>query len=316
MLAAYQGHERVVDLLLRHGAEVNLQASDGYAALAGAAFNGHPAVVLQLLRAGADMALRTAAGRTALQIAKEKGHTECVAAVKTVLGEVAAERRDAAAVEAGGAGAGSASGGEGGSSGPVPEEIGEAGGAGADGDAASGKGAAAAPTNKPPPDSFDEEDQPLSQRKQTAASSSGGVESGTGEDAVPEEIAEAARQGEEAALLAWLDGGGRVDANFTLRGCERCTLLMTAARQGHERVVELLLQRGAEVNVVDSLGGTAMMYAAHQGRERVVKLLLRHGAEINLQDSYGVTTLTSGWPSCCCSMGRRSTSRTIPASLR
>ena len=85
-------------------------------------------------------ALRT--GETALQIAKEKGHTECVAAVKTFLGEVAAERRDAAAVEAGGAGAGSASGG---SSGPVPENIGEAGGAGADGDAASGKGAAAAP---------------------------------------------------------------------------------------------------------------------------------------------------------------------------
>ena len=50
------------------------------------------------------MTLRTAAGKTALQIAKEKGHTECVAAVKTFLGEVAA-------VEAGGAGAGSASGG-------------------------------------------------------------------------------------------------------------------------------------------------------------------------------------------------------------
>ena len=50
--------------------------------------------------------------------------------------------------------------------------------------AASSKGATAAPT---------------------AASSSGGVESGAGEDAVPEEVVEAAWQGGEA-VLAWLDG--------------------------------------------------------------------------------------------------------------
>ena len=89
MLAANQGREQVVELLLQHGAEVDLQDGDGDAALTSAAIEGHPAVVLQLLRAGADMALRTADGKTAMQIAKEKGHTECVAAVKTFLGEVA-----------------------------------------------------------------------------------------------------------------------------------------------------------------------------------------------------------------------------------
>ena len=113
MLAAHQGQARVVDLL-RHVAELNLQDSNGHTALTGAAFHGHPAVVLQLLRAGADMALRTADGKTAL-------------GVRTFLGEVAASRGEAAAVEAGGAGAGSASGGEGGSSGPVPEETGRGG---------------------------------------------------------------------------------------------------------------------------------------------------------------------------------------------
>ena len=30
MYAANQGYERVVDLLLRHGADVDLQGSDGY----------------------------------------------------------------------------------------------------------------------------------------------------------------------------------------------------------------------------------------------------------------------------------------------
>ena len=32
---------------------------------------------------------------------------------------------------------------------------------------------------------------------------------------------------------------------------------MIAAAQGHERVVELLLQRGAEINLQNSTGGTA-----------------------------------------------------------
>ena len=93
-------------------AEVDLQDGGGYTALTVAAYYDHPVVVLQLLRAGADMALRTAAGKTALQMAKEKGHTECVAAVRTYLGEVAAARSKAAAVEAGGAGAGGAPAGE------------------------------------------------------------------------------------------------------------------------------------------------------------------------------------------------------------
>jgi len=67
------------------------------------------------------------------------------------------------------------------------------------------------------------------------------------------------------------------------------TALMGAAYIGHERVVDLLIQHGAEVNLQRSSGFTALMSAAGQGRERVVELLLQHGAEINLQNSDGVT---------------------------
>ena len=52
MCAAFEGDERVVDLLIRHGADVNLQESGGLTALIGAAFFNHPAVVRRLLRAG------------------------------------------------------------------------------------------------------------------------------------------------------------------------------------------------------------------------------------------------------------------------
>ena len=55
---------------------------------------------------------------------------------------------------------------------------------------------------------------------------------------------------------------------------------MCAAPSGHEGVVDLLLQRGAEINLQSSNGGTALMCAAGNGHERVVDLLLRRGAEI------------------------------------
>ena len=74
--AASQGHQRLVELLIRH------EVSNGVTALMNAALFDHPAVVRRLLRAGADMAARSTSGKTALQWAKEQGHAECVEAFK------------------------------------------------------------------------------------------------------------------------------------------------------------------------------------------------------------------------------------------
>ena len=105
---------------------------------------------------------------------------------------------------------------------------------------------------------------------------------------LPKEAATAAGRGDEAALLAWLDSGGKVNAT-TGSGV---TALMSAAARGNRRVVDLLLQRGAEINLQDSSKGyTALIVAAGTGHEHVVDLLLRRGAEINLQSSDGVTAL-------------------------
>ena len=51
---------------------------------------------------------------------------------------------------------------------------------------------------------------------------------------------------------------------------------MRSASQGHERVVELLIRRGAEVNLQDSNGVTALMMAAFFGHHAVVSLSLIH----------------------------------------
>ena len=63
-------------------------------------------------------------------------------------------------------------------------------------------------------------------------------------------------------------------------------------RHHHERVVELLLQRGAEIDLHNSVGWTALMYAADNGHERAVESCR-----------------------CCCSAARMSTSRPATASL-
>ncbi len=86
-----------------------------------------------------------------------------------------------------------------------------------------------------------------------------------------------AKQGGEAALLAWLDGGGRVDATFTREGVSGLTLLMGAAGHGQERVVKLLLRRGAEINLQSNGGGTALMLATGWDHPAVVRRLLRAG---------------------------------------
>ena len=70
MAAANHGHDWVVELLIRHGAEINQRGSNGFTALMNAAYSGCPAVVLRLLRAGADAKARSPDSRSALQIGR------------------------------------------------------------------------------------------------------------------------------------------------------------------------------------------------------------------------------------------------------
>ena len=54
---------------------------------------------------------------------------------------------------------------------------------------------------------------------------------------------------------------------------------MWAAEMGHEAVVKLLLEKGADVESKDDVGQTPLSWAARGGHKAVVKLLLEKGAE-------------------------------------
>ena len=70
------------------------------------------------------------------------------------------------------------------------------------------------------------------------------------------------------------------------------TPLSWAAEKGHEGVVALLLQKGADIEPKDNSGWTPLSRAARRGQEAVVALLLENGADIESKDNSSRTPLS------------------------
>ncbi len=67
--------------------------------------------------------------------------------------------------------------------------------------------------------------------------------------------------------------------------------LVTAAYEGEFDLVRLLISGGANPNVTNEHGDTAVMLAAEHGYDAIVEFLLDHGAEIDVKDQDGDTAL-------------------------
>ena len=100
---------------------------------------------------------------------------------------------------------------------------------------------------------------------------------------------QAAAQGDVAGATRWLDtpqAGASVDARG---GDSLLTLLMQASAAGHEELARaLLFTRGADPNVTDAVGRTALHAAACHGHATVVQLLLKAGANVDGADGEGM----------------------------
>jgi hypothetical protein len=90
-----------------------------------------------------------------------------------------------------------------------------------------------------------------------------------------DQLFEAVRKGDAAAVTAALDKGADVNAKFRYGQ----TALFKAAERGHAAVVKVLLDRGADVTVQDTFyKATAMTWALDNGHAEVVRLLFEKNA--------------------------------------
>lgn len=70
------------------------------------------------------------------------------------------------------------------------------------------------------------------------------------------------------------------------------TALMLAAGNDDSRIVQRLLDQGAQINAKDKKGQTALMLASMNAYLDTVEILLAGGADINVQNNNGTTALT------------------------
>ncbi len=81
------------------------------------------------------------------------------------------------------------------------------------------------------------------------------------------------------------------DANRTNRKISWGTVLMGTVLTSNVEGARLLLDFGADVDMVDVYKATALIYAAERGETEIVRLLLAHGANRHLRDKFGKTAM-------------------------
>ncbi|BDI33825.1 hypothetical protein CCAX7_58760 [Capsulimonas corticalis] len=101
----------------------------------------------------------------------------------------------------------------------------------------------------------------------------------------------AAKTGDYDLLKAQLDGGIPTDAR--IGDNDPAPLLLIVAERGYVKLVSLLLEYKAEVDVTQRVGGgTPLMRAADEGYNEIVTLLLMAGSDINRKTDRGQTSLS------------------------
>lgn len=120
----------------------------------------------------------------------------------------------------------------------------------------------------------DEDEYKLRARKVVRRMVKGGVDVNHLNDYGLSGFAQAAAQGDVEMVELMLQHGAKIDA--TGKGASNlfgATPLMLAVEKGHERMVTLLLQKGANKTAKDSLGKNALDYATKNGHANIMALL-------------------------------------------
>jgi len=91
------------------------------------------------------------------------------------------------------------------------------------------------------------------------------------------------KSGESMLLWAAVNGHENIVELLTSKGADVNAALCTASAKGHKKIVEMLIERGAKVNAQGGEYGNALCAASAQGHEEVVELLIDRGADVDAQ---------------------------------
>ena len=81
-------------------------------------------------------------------------------------------------------------------------------------------------------------------------------------------------------------------ANVNAKNSNGVTALMAASQDGHLDCIDILLSNGADVNAKDNRGRTALMFASFSGlTHKCMEMLLARGADVNAKNNTGITAL-------------------------
>lgn len=105
----------------------------------------------------------------------------------------------------------------------------------------------------------------------------------------------AARKGETELVNFLLSQGADVNEKSSVRNR---TAIMEAVRNRSVESVKALLTANPDVDAVDWEGYTVLMFAAISGQSEMVDVLLEHGADVNVKNKVGSSALmmASGYP--------------------
>lgn len=106
-------------------------------------------------------------------------------------------------------------------------------------------------------------------------------------------VLNAAEQGDLVTVKALISQGHSINERDT-KVKFGWTPLMAAIYQGHTNVVHYLIAAGADLNLHDNNGQTAIMWAIAHGDEGldIVQELIAHGADLTATDDMGVNVLS------------------------
>ena len=86
---------------------------------------------------------------------------------------------------------------------------------------------------------------------------------------------------------------GFLEPTLSLFGMDKSKRLLDAAQVGDYSVVVSLLDEGGDVNCQNSYGLTPLHCASANGHERVVSLLIERGADLNIKNEVRILSYLS-----------------------